>query len=148
MRRYLYESNPFSHYPQICDPPTLCELEPSLKLRPTSRRTGPPSALCAQHAFRLGGVRRDGIHQRRRQAIIGLQFELLETRADRTHLIGPRTGFDDRGDECRELRRRPASVVGELRVDEIEAVEGMRLVLDPAVHVHAAVLAGVALDRT
>ena len=37
-------------------------------------------------------------------------------------------------------------VAGKLGVNEIEAVEGMRPVLDSPVHVHAAVLAGMALN--
>src|SRR5262249_55931724 len=35
----------------------------------------------------------------------------------------------------------------QLGVDEVEAVEGMALVLDPAVHMRAAGLAGVPLDH-
>src|SRR6185436_6336294 len=44
-------------------------------------------------------------------------------------------------------RRLPALFLGELGVDEVEAKERMALVLDAPVHVHAAFLAGITLDR-
>src|SRR6185437_6088478 len=59
---------------------------------------------------------------------------------------GPGARLDDRGDEGGEFRRRPTAILRELGVDEVEAVEGVRRVLDAAVHVDAALLAGVTLD--
>src|SRR5437016_3974629 len=89
----------------------------------------------------------DRIHQRRRQAVIGLKPEFLETRPDPAHLGGTDAGFDHRGYECRKSRSRPAAFGEKFGMDEIETVERMALVLDAAVHMRAASLAGVTLDR-
>src|SRR5262249_7671876 len=54
--------------------------------------------------------------------------------------------LDDGRDERRKLRRRPAAVLRQLGMDEVEAVEGMLLVLDTSVHVRPAARACVALN--
>jgi glutathione S-transferase len=118
----------------------------------SSRRPWPPTSCqtvrsSGEDALRLGGVRRDRIHQSRRQAVVGLETQLLETRADGSHLVGLGAGFDDGRDERGEFRRGPAAFLRKLRVHEVETVEQVRLVLDSAVHVHAAAAARVALDR-
>jgi len=51
---------------------------------------------------------RDGIHQRRRQAVIRFESEFLETAADRSHLRRIGSRLDDRRYEGCELRLRPA----------------------------------------
>src|SRR5262245_21316683 len=91
----------------------------------------------------LGDMRRDRVHQAGRQAVVWLEAELLEPAADRRHLARRRAGFDDRRNEGRKLRRRPALVLRELGVNEVEAVERVFGVLDAAVHVHAATGTGV-----
>src|SRR5206468_10732983 len=57
-------------------------------------------------ALGFRGMRRDQVHERRRQAIIRLQAEFLQPRPDRAHLGGIRPGLDDGRDERREFRRR------------------------------------------
>src|SRR4029077_13621177 len=91
-------------------------------------------------------MRRDQIHERRREAVVGLKAEFLEARTDGPHLVGLGAGLDDRGHEGGEPRLFPTLLLGEFGVEEIKAVKRMRLVLDAAVHVHAAAAAGVALN--
>src|SRR5439155_26656728 len=62
------------------------------------------------------------------------------------HVRGIGARFDDRGYECRELRRRPALLGRELGMDEVHAVQRVVLVLDASIHVHAATRARVTLD--
>src|ERR1700722_4258726 len=94
-----------------------------------------------QNAGGFGNVRRDEIHQRRRQAIVGLEFQFPQPGAYGTHLARIRAGFNDRGDERGDLRRRPAALGRQFGVDEIQAVERMPGLLDAAVQVGAAHLA-------
>src|SRR5260370_36159721 len=91
----------------------------------------------------MGG---DRIHQGWRQAIIGLKSELPETRADAGHLVRFDTGLDHGRYERRESRSCRALLLEQVGMDEVEAVERMRLVLDAPVHISAAYLAGVPLD--
>src|SRR6202171_4475530 len=88
----------------------------------------------------------DRIHQGWRQAIIGLESEFLETRADPRHLVRFDAGLDHGRYERRKSRRGRALLLEQFGMDEVEAVERMRLVLDAAVHMGAARLAGVPLD--
>jgi hypothetical protein len=46
-------------------------------------------------------------HQRRRQTVIGLKPEFLQSSADHTLIGRVRAGLDDRGDERGEPRLRP-----------------------------------------
>src|SRR6267154_5007871 len=108
---------------------------------------GSPSISRAQRAGGLGELSRDEIHQRRGQAIVGLELQLFQPCPHGAHVVGACARLDDRRNERRELRRRPARLVRALGVNEIESVQRMALVLDPAVHVDAAVLAGIPLDR-
>src|SRR6266498_1640605 len=101
----------------------------------------------AQHAGGLGRLGRDEIHERRGQAIVRLELEFPQPCPDRAHVIGAGARLDDRRNKCRELRRRPARFVRALGVNEIESVQRMALVLDPAIHVDAALLAGMPLNR-
>jgi len=73
-----------------------------------------------------------------------LKSEFLEARPDR-RISEDRCGLDDRGHERRESGA-AEPVSGTARMDEVEAVERMRLVLDAAVHMRAAALQR-ALDR-
>jgi hypothetical protein len=91
----------------------------------------------------MGG---DRIHKGRREAVIGLQIQLPQPPTDAIHLIRRSAGFDDRGDESGELGCRPAGFAGEFGVNEVEAMEGMLGVLDPAIHVNTAIPAGMALN--
>ena len=72
--------------------------------RPTAApsRRGQLLGQSVQHALGLRDVGRDRVHQRRRQAVVGLEAELL-ARADFGHLRGLGAGLDDRRDERREL---------------------------------------------
>src|SRR6266700_638260 len=92
----------------------------------------------------MGG---DRIHQGWRQAIIGLESELPETRTDAGHLVRFDAGLDHGRYERRKPRSCRALLLEQFGMDEVEAVERMRLVLDAPVHMGAADLAGVPLDR-
>lgn len=81
----------------------------------------------ARRARQLGRVGRDGIHQRWRQAVVGLETQLSQPVPDSVLLIGAGARFDDRGREGGKLGRRPAVVPGEFRVDEIEPIEGQSI---------------------
>src|SRR5581483_6173427 len=104
------------------------------------------SARSASRGLGLRDVSGDRIHQGRRQAVIGLEPKVLQTRPDRAHLARVDAGLDDRGHERRESRRRRSGFLEQLRVNEVQSVERMSLVLDAAIHMRAARLAGVALD--
>src|SRR5712672_4203353 len=91
----------------------------------------------------MGG---DRIHQGWRQAIIGLESEFLETRTDPGHLVRFDAGLDHGRYEGRKSRRGRALLLEQFGMDEVEAIERMRLVLDAPVHMGAADLAGVPLD--
>src|SRR5205823_14975724 len=105
------------------------------------RGGGCACALC------LGRMGCDEVHQRRREAVVGLKTELLQPRAHGTHLLGLGAGLDDRGDKRREPRLFPALLLRQLDVDEVESMEWVALVLDAPVHVNAASGTRVALDR-
>src|SRR5579871_531100 len=94
----------------------------------------------------LGHMGRDRIHQRRRQAVIGLEPEFLQTGADAVHLLGLDARFDDGGHEGGKSGRCRAALLEQFGVNEVEPVERMAGVLDATVHVGPAGLAGMALD--
>src|SRR6266550_2426289 len=96
--------------------------------------------------LRFRHMGRNGVHQWRRQAIIGLESEFLQTPAYAVHLFRLHAGLDDGRHECREPWRCPTTFLEQFGVDEVQAVERMARVLDAAVHMRAADLAGVALD--
>src|ERR1700733_4461523 len=99
---------------------------------------------CFRVGFRhMGG---DRIHQGRRKTVIRLKPEFLETRADAGHLVRLDAGLDHRGHERRKSRSRRAGLLEQFGMDEVQTVERMVLVLDAAVHMRAADLAGVPLD--
>src|SRR5580658_6728101 len=100
-----------------------------------------------ERARSLGDMGRDDIHQWRRQRIVGFEPELLESLAHRAHLRWVRAGLNDRGHKGCKLRRRPAALRRQLRMDEIQTIEWMLVILDAAVHVNATSLASVALNR-
>src|SRR5437879_11266069 len=75
------------------------------------------------------------------------QAKLLEPRPDSAHFLRLDAGFQYRRHEGRKPRGRPAAFLEQFGVDEVEAIERVPLVLDAAVHMRAADLAGVALDR-
>src|SRR5580698_6610062 len=65
---------------------------------PASNATAALTSIAStlQYAGGLGDVRRDEIHQRRRQAVIRLELQLLQSAAHRAHVGGIRAGLDDR----------------------------------------------------
>src|ERR1700728_3797527 len=65
---------------------------------------------------------------------------------DRLHLGRVKARLNDRGDECRKLRWRPARVWRQFSMDEIQTVERMAFIFDSAVEMHPAAFAGVTLD--
>ena len=91
-------------------------------------------------------MRGDRVHQRRVEAVVGLQPLAAQRAAHFVHLRGRRAALDDRRDEGREARAFPALLRRQLRMDEVETMERVILVLDPAVHVHATLGARIALD--
>ena len=76
--------------------------------------------LILQHPCGLGGVRRDSVHQRRRQTVIRLQAKFAEAAADSTLVSRVGARLDNRRDEGREPRPRPAWVRRQLRMNKIE----------------------------
>ncbi len=82
----------------------------------------------------------------RREAVLRLEAELLQPCPDRIDVGGFRSGLDYRRDKRCEPRRRPAVFLGALGVDEIESEKRVILVLDSAIHVNAAILAGISLN--
>ncbi len=94
---------------------------------PTSRRLPHclpgSSSRVREHALLFRRGRGDDVHQARRQAVVGLQPELLEPGSDRRDLAGVGARLNDRGYERRELRRRPALLARELGVDKVEPVQ-------------------------
>src|SRR5258706_12753625 len=89
----------------------------------------------------------DRIHQGRRQAIIRFKSEFPKPRADTGEFLRVDAGLDPRRPERRKSRRGRAGFLEQFGMDEVKAVERMRLVLDATVHMRAANLAGVPLDR-
>lgn len=63
------------------------------------------------------------------------------------HPAGINATFNRRRHEGSKFRRRPAGLLEQLRMNEIESVEGVFGVFNPAIHMNAARLAGVALDH-
>ena len=88
----------------------------------------------------------DEIHQGWRQNIVRLQPHILQLRANVVHVLGIMARLDDGGNKRGELWFLPSFLVGQFGVDEIKALERVG-VDDTTEHVHAAFLAGVALDR-
>src|SRR5205823_4831455 len=88
------------------------------------------AALRGEHALRLGRMGRDEIHERRRQAVVGLQLQLLQPCTDLTHASRWESRLDDRGDERGEAWGLPAALLRQLDMEEVEAEEGVSLVLD------------------
>src|ERR1700733_7892878 len=74
---------------------------------PASNATAALTSMSStlQDARGLRDMGRDVIHQRRRQAIIGFQFQFPQTAAHRAHIGRIRAGLDDRGYEGGEFRR-------------------------------------------
>ena len=67
-----------------------------------------------------------------------LQTQFSQSCSDTIHLIGFGPRFDDRGNERRELWRRPAVFLGKLGMNEIQPEEWVILVFDTAIHMSAA----------
>jgi hypothetical protein len=89
---------------------------------------------------------RYGVHQRRRQGIVRLEPEFSDPGSDRAHSSRVDSRLDHGGYEGGEFRRRPTGFPRQFGVDEIESIERMVLVLDPAVHVDAAFSASVTVN--
>src|SRR5712692_11053050 len=94
-----------------------------------------------QHARRLGDMRCDRVHQWRRETVVRLEAELAQSAAYTVLLRRVGAALDDRRDERGEAWRRPARVGRQFGVNEIEAIERMVGVLDPAIHMYPAALA-------
>src|SRR5437762_6819005 len=99
-----------------------------------SREIQLSSLSATEDARRLGRVRCDRIHQRGRQAVIGLELQFLESRSDGAHVCGIGAGFNDRGNKGGEFWRRPALVGRKFGVNKIEAKERMLFILNASVH--------------
>src|SRR5271170_119463 len=87
------------------------------------------------------------IHQRWREAVVGLNAKLPEAIAHRAHQLRVRTRLNDGGYERRKFRRRPARLRGELRVHKIQTEKRVFGVFNPSIEMDAAGLAGMALYR-
>src|SRR5664279_3574777 len=96
----------------------------------TGTEAGPASGL--EDARQFGRMRGQRVHQRRIQAVVGLETQFLEATAHRSHVRRICARLDDRGDECGESRCGPARFGRQLRMDEIESVKGVLVVLYPA----------------
>lgn len=94
-----------------------------------------------------GGPRGDGVHQRGRQSIIGLEAKILELLSNLVGLIGREALLDDGRDKGGELRLLPALFIRELNVDKVETLEGV-IVLNATKQVDTAVTAGVSLNSS
>src|SRR5258708_39895239 len=87
------------------------------------------------------------VHQWRGETVVRLEAELAQSGASTVLLRRGGAALDYRRDERGEAWRRPARVGREFGVNEIEAVERMLGVLDPAIHMYTAVFACVAVNR-
>lgn len=94
-----------------------------------------------------GGPRGDGVHQRGRQSIIGLEAKILELLTNLVGLIGREALLDNGRDKGGELRLLPALFIRELNVDKVETLEGV-IVLNATKQVDTAVTAGVSLNSS
>lgn len=94
-----------------------------------------------------GGPRGDGVHQRGRQSIIGLEAKILELLSNLVGLVGREALLDDGGDKGGELRLLPTLLIRELNVDKVETLEGV-IVLNATKQVDTAVTAGVSLNSS
>ena len=117
----------------------LKQLEPSVQwparaLLVACRRLRQPAARNLRGSSRLlsrfRDVGGDRVHQRRRQAIIGLEPEFRQARSDPRHLRWCDAGLDNRRHERREPRCCRAGFLEQFGVDEVETIEGMPLVLN------------------
>src|SRR5580704_13768739 len=86
--------------------PSSCTVS-MLRGLPASNATAALTSMTStlQNTGLLGDEGRDVIHQGRRQAIVGFEFQLAQARAHGAHVVGICTRFDDRGHERREFRR-------------------------------------------
>ena len=94
-----------------------------------------------------GGPRGDGVHQRGRQSIIGLEAKILELLSNLVGLVGREALLDDGGDKGGELRLLPTLLIRELNVDKVETLEGV-IVLNATEQVNTTVTAGVSLNSS
>lgn len=98
------------------------------------------------HSGLLSSEGGNQVHQRRGKSIVGLQSTRLQLASHVVHALGVVALLDDRRHKGRKLRLLPALLIGELSVHKIQTVECMGL-LNAAVHVDAAVTAGIALNH-
>lgn len=94
-----------------------------------------------------GGPRSDGVHQRGRQSIVGLEAKVLELLSNLVGLVSREALLDDGRDKGGELRLLPALLIRELDVDKVETLEGV-IVLNATEQVNTAVTAGVSLNSS
>lgn len=94
-----------------------------------------------------GGPRGDGVHQRGRQSIVGLEAKILELLSNLVGLVSREALLNDGRDKGGELRLLPTLVIRELDVDKVETLEGV-IVLNASEQVDTAVTAGVSLDSS
>src|SRR6266700_3721706 len=92
--------------------PVATALAASVAASGTFRETAGSGSLGFRH---VGG---DRIHQRRRQAIIGLEPKLLEARPDTRHLVMLDAGLDHLRHERRESRGRRALLLEQFGMNE------------------------------
>lgn len=94
-----------------------------------------------------GGPRGDGVHQRGRQSIVGLEAKVLELLSNLVGLVSREALLDDGRDKGGELRLLPALLIRQLDVDKVETLEGV-IVLNATKQVDTAVTAGVSLNSS
>jgi len=99
-------------------------------------------ALLARLLRREGSKR---IHQRRTQCIIRLQTDIPQLLPDLVHFFRRVSLLDQARHERRKLWLLPALRIAQLDMHETQPLESM-ILLDRAVHVYAALLAGCAED--
>jgi hypothetical protein len=91
-------------------------------------------------------MRGNGIHKRRREAIIGFKTKLFQSTTNFAHFSWIETLLNYGRNKGSKFRATPARLTGEFGMHEVQPMEWMTGVFYPAKHVHTTVLAGMTLD--
>src|SRR5882724_12125560 len=87
--------------------------------------------------FNFDTVPRDNIHDFRGESIVGWNAERMQAAAHTAHQSGARTGFNDRGHEAGKFRQRPAPRRCQFRVNEVDTIKMVPIILHAAVKMRA-----------